>query len=262
MRILLILGLLTIAVIAQAQVVPEWEAVYDAGKGYDEAHDIVTDAAGNIYVTGYSDIDKVGVLDFAVVTVKYNSAGEQLWLRRLDLDTNTSEYSQGIALDSAGNVFIGGEIFFTGGVPQATTRRLFVAKYDADGNLLWSQIQPNRTRTDRLTGDFTEIAVDPQGHVVLTGYGQSSGNQWDYLIYRYRPNGELAWYKKFGGSSGLMDELQGLALDDTGNVYVTGTIGVRSSTIPRVRLHGNTNSPIPESRICGGSRSTNRGTAM
>jgi hypothetical protein len=231
MRILLILGLLAIAGVAQAQIVPEWTAVYDAGKSFDVARDIVTDAAGNIYVTGRSDIDKVGIVDYAAVTVKYNSAGEQLWLRRLDLDTNASDQAHGIALDSAGNVVIGGEIFVTEGVPQATTRRMFVAKYDAEGNLLWSKIQPSRTRNDRKTGDFTAIAVDPQGNVILTGYGQSSGNQWDYLIYRFRPNGELAWFKNYGSPSGLIDELQGLALDDTGNVYVTGTMALNENNL-------------------------------
>jgi hypothetical protein len=158
-RILLILVMLAIAGIAHAQVVPEWAAVYDAGKSFDVAPDIVTDAAGNIYVIGYSDIDK-GVVDYAAVTVKYNSAGEQLWLRRLDLDTNASDQGFGVALDSAGNVVIGGEIFVREGVPSATTRRMFVAKYNADGNLLWSQIQPNRTRNDKATGDFAAIAAD------------------------------------------------------------------------------------------------------
>jgi hypothetical protein len=243
MRTILILGLLAIAGIAHAQIVPEWAAVYDAGKSFDEARDIVTDAEGNIYVTGLSDVD-AGVVEYGAITVKYNSAGEQIWLRRLDLDTNASDQSFGIALDSAGNVFIGGEIFVREGIPQATTRRMFVAKYDAEGNLLWSQIQPNRTRNDRLTGDFTAIAVDRLGNVILTGYGQSSGNQWDYLAYRYRPNGELAWYKQYGGSAGLVDQLQALALDDTGNVYVTGTMGFGSNNLDPMTIKYDTSGKI------------------
>lgn len=231
MKIILIIALLGIASIATAQVEEEWVAVYNGANRSDNARDIATDGRGNIYVTGegYFESD---TLRRGIITARYNSAGEEIWLRGLDLDTSTSgagEYGYRIAVDSSGNVYVAGDIVAR---PAAgTTMRMFVIKYDADGKLEWSRVQPNRSGADTKLGETTAIAVDAGGNIIVAGQGASPTNGFDYLIYKYRPNGDLAWQKSHNGPAAMIDRLHALAIDDTGNIYVTGTIALSENNL-------------------------------
>ncbi|MGB7062105.1 MAG: SBBP repeat-containing protein [Candidatus Zixiibacteriota bacterium] len=55
----------------------------------------------------------------------------------------------------------------------------------------------------------------------MTGFveGWASG---DILTIRYYPNGDTAWVRTYGGSGSGLDTGLGVAVDDSGNVYVAG----------------------------------------
>jgi uncharacterized delta-60 repeat protein len=66
------------------------------------------------------------------------------------------------------------------------------------------------------------IAVDRLGNVYVTGYSTLSGPYYDYATIKYDPNGNQLWAKTYNGPENNYDEAKALAVDDSGNVYVTG----------------------------------------
>ena len=66
------------------------------------------------------------------------------------------------------------------------------------------------------------IAVDSSGNVYVTGSTYNGEND-DYLTIKYNSNGDTVWQKSYDGGSYSSDEGSAIAVDDTGNVYVTGS---------------------------------------
>jgi hypothetical protein len=231
MKTILTILLLAVVGIAQAQVTEEWVAIYDGSKRSDDARDIVTDGRGNVYVTGFGYFES-DTLRQGIITAKYSSSGERLWLRGLDVDTSASdaaEYGYYVAVDSSGNVYVAGDIITRPAGDVCI--RMVVVKYDANGNLQWVQPQPNRTGTDRNIAESEGLAIDREGNIIVAGQGKSATSVYDYLIYKYRPNGELAWQKAHNGPASLIDRLHAMTIDDAGNIYVTGTIALSDNNL-------------------------------
>ena len=92
-----------------------------------------------------------------------------------------------------------------------------------------------------------DVAADANGNVYVTGYFSSymtidgttllSKGGYDAYVAAFTPSGNLRWAKSIGGSSS--DYGYGIAVDNSGNVYVTGrfynylTFG--TTTLPLVR---------------------------
>jgi len=72
--------------------------------------------------------------------------------------------------------------------------------------------------------------IDKEGNIYLTGFFQDSidfngevevsKGSMDICIVKYSPNGDILWHKVYGGSD--IDRGASIALDNVGNVYVTG----------------------------------------
>src|SRR5207245_1020077 len=103
------------------------------------------DPAGNVYVTGWSnkgDTDETA--DY--VTIKYDPAGEQVWLARYDGPGKGHDEAAALALDSAGNVYVTGmsrnesldfdsaTIKYSQSPPPAFTTSLYFPRLVADPN--------------------------------------------------------------------------------------------------------------------------------
>jgi len=68
-----------------------------------------------------------------------------------------------------------------------------------------------------------DIAVDDCGNVYVTGYSTSLlGLATDYTTIKYDSNGNQLWVATYNGPASLFDEANAIAVDDSGNVYVTG----------------------------------------
>ncbi|MCP3105494.1 SBBP repeat-containing protein [Myxococcus sp. K15C18031901] len=102
-----------------------------------------TDAAGNVFVSGWTEggMDGnalMGVQDFFVV--KYDSAGNKLWTRQLGSSGN-AVWLYGSATDAAGNVYLTGQS--GGGLdgnPNTTAAGdVFLSKYDTSGTRQWTR---------------------------------------------------------------------------------------------------------------------------
>ncbi len=186
-----------------------WAARYNSSQvvnAADEAAGIAVDAAGNVYVTGRSQ----GTTGFDYATVKYDSAGNQVWVRRYD-NAGLVDEATGIAVDTAGNISVTGRSQGTTGFDYATV------KYDSAGNQVWVRRYDNAGLVDEATG----IAVDTAGNVHVTGRSQGTTTGFDYATVKYDPAGNQVWVSRYD-NAGLVDEATGIAVDAAGNVYVTG----------------------------------------
>jgi len=66
------------------------------------------------------------------------------------------------------------------------------------------------------------IAVDGSGNVYVTGYSFGSGTSDDYCTIKYNSSGVQQWVARYNGPGNGSDGAYSIALDGSGNVYVTG----------------------------------------
>ncbi|MDO8550353.1 MAG: SBBP repeat-containing protein [Ignavibacteria bacterium] len=67
------------------------------------------------------------------------------------------------------------------------------------------------------------IAVDDAGYIYITGGSETDTSYFDYVIIKYTPLGDTVWVRKFNGSENGFDVARDIVVDDSGNVYLTGT---------------------------------------
>jgi hypothetical protein len=183
-------------------IIPYWIATL-GGTAQDEGNGIAVDGSGNVYITGFTSSGSGGAL-----IAKYNSSGAIQWQRTLG--GTSTEYGFGIAVDGSGNVYI------TGFTDLAGNRSVLIAKYDTSGTIQWQ-----RTLDGAGTDQGFGIAVDGSGNVYVTGHTYSSGaGSNDFLIAKYDTSGTIQWQRTLGGAN--TDYGYGIAVDGSGNVYITG----------------------------------------
>ncbi|MHC4497720.1 MAG: SBBP repeat-containing protein, partial [Planctomycetota bacterium] len=187
-----------------------WVARYNGpGNGYDNAQALALDESGNIYVTGESEGSGTSN-DYA--TVKYDPDGNELWVTRYDGPGNDYDVANALDVDNSGNVYVTGQSF-------EFLSDYATIKYDPDGNELW---------VARYNGpwysndDAIDLAVDNSGNVYVTGQSYGVGTLWDYATIKYDTDGNELWVILYNGPVNGGDGAAAIALDDSGNIYVTG----------------------------------------
>jgi hypothetical protein len=159
------------------------------GAGQDRFEDVAVDSVGNALVVGYffsgnatfgnSTITNDNPALARLYIAKYNPAGTVLWARALEA-TNVA-IQQRIAVDTLGNVYLGGTF---GGTARFGTNTLtasglydpFVAMCSPDGSPLWGK-RAGGSNTDGGIG----VAVDGPGNLYLAGYYSSTDAAWDAI---------------------------------------------------------------------------------
>ncbi|MES2932818.1 MAG: SBBP repeat-containing protein, partial [Pseudomonadota bacterium] len=212
------------------------------------------DAAGNTYITGHLGTDvltlgaitlsKIGASD--VFVAKLDASGTVLWAHNYGGANGSGAYANGnaIAVDSAGNVYLGGDIlyapFTTPPMTQVSGAESFVFKLDTSGTIVWAK---NFGGAGGITAKA--IAVDGTGNVYLGG--AASGNltnpvltvigYQDAYVFKLNPSGTTVWAKNFGGS-GASAMGNALAVSANGTVYLSGNSSANLTT-PALTAIGN-----------------------
>jgi hypothetical protein len=207
-----VLIVLLCAFSVQAQV-PDWTHRYNGPDNQPErGYDIAVDDAGNVYVCGFGW--RSGTYE-DYLTIKYDSEGDTAWVRYYDGGQQFYDYGHAIAVDDAGNVFVTGASMESGNQFDIAT-----IKYNSAGIVQWIH------RYDGPTGDDDEgydIALDDSGYIYVTGYSRGAATYPDYITIKYYSYGDTVWTARYNGPFGGIDIANALALDDSGNVYVTGS---------------------------------------
>ena len=211
------------------QVTEEWVARYN-GPGYcdDYAEAIAIDSSGNVYVTGYS-VGSVTNYYYDYATIKYNSSGVEQWVARYNGPANSDDLAYAMFLDSSGNVYVTGWSYNSGTEPYNSDYATI--KYNSAGVQQWV-MRYNGPGND---GDGANaIAVDNSGNVYVTGDSDSSGTEpynSDYATIKYNSSGVELWVARYNGPGNSADYAYAIAVDSSGNAYVTGkSIGSGTSS--------------------------------
>lgn len=186
-----------------------WNKTYNGpDDDADNVNAIYVDASGNVYVTGRS-FGNGTENDFA--TIKYDSAGNQLWLQRFNGSNNSDDAAIGISVDANGNVYAGGWASTTTGGADFT-----IVKYSPTGSQLWVRYY-NGPEDGQ---DFmTAMKTDAAGNIYVTGRSRGVSSD-DYATVKYNTAGTQQWAVRY--QSGGADEPSGITVDAAQNVYVTG----------------------------------------
>jgi len=226
---------------------------------YGQAVSIATD--GNILITGSTggSLASTNSGDDDTYVAKYDTDGILLWHVQLP-GASPSTYSSALNQVSSGAIFLArgdilyrldatgsvvwqqtvghfgrqplvidtdGNLLVTGytndslfGENQGSTD-FFLAKYDADGNLLWGK-QFGTSVTDRANA----VAIDSNANIYLAGstYYDTAGQigAADIFFQKRTPDGNLIWWTKQLGSI-HNDFANDLLIDASSNLFVTGS---------------------------------------
>jgi uncharacterized delta-60 repeat protein len=193
----------------------DWVKVYDPDphpSGADEGRGIDVDADGNAYVTGWSTASN-GEIEAA--TLKYAPDGQLLWERRLGSSGGNAQ-GEDVLVSPDGFLYVIGGAWVDGGFD------VLLAKYDLDGNFLWS-----RTRD----GDGNEwdaafhLAAHPSGDVIVAGYTEVVAQDYAWWVMRWTTAGDFVWDVVANGFA-TSEEVEGLAVDADGFIYVVGELAL------------------------------------
>src|SRR5574341_1204041 len=184
-----------------------WVRRYNGPGNYDDgALALAVGDSGNLYVTGFSGGGATST-DFA--TIKYAPNGDTLWVRRYN---DGGDYASALAVDNAGNVYV------TGGSGVGTSDYATI-KYAPNGDTLWVRRYKGPGNSDDYA---SALALDTAGNLYVTGSSWGSGTFNDYATIKYAPNGDELWVRRYNGPANDYDNASALAVDNSGNLYVTG----------------------------------------
>ena len=227
--------------------------------GFAEGRAVAVDAAGNAYVTGYTNSTSTnftspgafqttfggGNFDAFVAKFNTNLSGAASRIYSTYLGGTGQDYggkavpngSQAIAIDATGNAYVTGQTTSTN-FPTANAFQpanggstdAFLTKLNPSGSALVysTYLGGNSTNPD----EGRAVAVNVVGNAYVTGYAQSANfptanpvipvsTNGGVFVAKFTPAGGLVYSTRLGTTLS-QDSGNGIALDGAGNAFITG----------------------------------------
>ncbi len=235
------------------------------GSTYEISYSICSDVNGNVFMSGTFSASYITIGSTKLTNntpgkddmflAKYDASGNVLWAK----SAGGSSIDRGcsISTDASGNVIVAG--FFVsptitfGSTTLTSTGSIdiFLAKYDASGNVLWAK-SAGGTDTD----EANSVCTDANGNIIVAGNFESSSitfdsttltnmnASWgdeDIFLTKYDSSGNVIWAKSAGGT--YKDYTNSVCTDANGNILCAGyfkslTISFDSITLANVKNTG------------------------
>jgi uncharacterized delta-60 repeat protein len=196
---------------------PAWVNRYEgAGDNSDVFNKIVPDGSGNFIAVGFT-VRSGNYKDF--LAVKLSSSLDTIWTRTKNGKGGGDDEAISAVVDGSGNVYVGGYID-----NGNTGDDFYLIKYDNSGNTIWDTAYYSSS-TGFLDDHPVAMALAPTGNVILAGWteqGTWTASTLDMLIVSFNPSGGVVFAKKYGRFTNQRDEASAMAVDASGNIYVTG----------------------------------------
>jgi hypothetical protein len=191
-----------------------WVRRYNGLAPPPQANDIpyalTTDNEANVYVTGASqDVNSV----FNCVTVKYDSSGNEIWVKRIFPPSN----GYAIAVDKLQNVYIA----------SRTLPYNYTTKLDINGNIIWTSTFPT---SNLFAPNESVLILDSVNNVYVTANIDSSGNT-RYGAIKYDNNGNQLFVVNYHYTSTESNYVYGMVIDNNGCVYLAGESNFAYATV-------------------------------
>jgi len=229
------------------------------GSNRDNIHKMAVDASNNVVISGFfggggMDFDPgpgLAVIPYAGgagptgdgYIAKYSATGGYMWAKDLG-GASPFDYTEGLATDEASNIYIGGTFntFMMASPTLSFTSALagpaYLIKYDPSGNIIWGH---NLGEAAVATNTLMRGITVRNGYIYTCGYFQGNANfcPWgsptyltvsaaggfvDGFIAKYDTAGNIVFAKQIAGLGvpGNADEISGISLDASGDIYVSG----------------------------------------
>ena len=223
------------------------------GSDADDGAVIAVDTVGNSYLTGSFSGTNIlfgGIrvtnhnTKSDIFVVKYDAGGKPIWAAGaggsgagayIPAAPAGEDAGQAIAVDPSGNVFVAGVFSataqfgsntLTASLTNGNAQNVFLAKYDANGNVIWARQSTNALFPTGVGG----LATDSSGDAYLAGFfsdqitfGNSNhvslGNR-DAFIAKWNGVGNFVWSRSFGSTN--RDSSLGVAVQDPNTLFVAG----------------------------------------
>jgi uncharacterized delta-60 repeat protein len=196
-----------------------WSVRYDGDQNdMDVARTIAEDGDNDILVSGYSFLYGGGAENTNdIYSIRYPSTGApEDWADQYNGPVGDDDRSSVVDVTSDDNndyVVVGY------GKNASWNDDIYVIKYLNNGTRYWAA-----TPYDGGGNDYpSAVAFDSEGNIFVTGYTKA-GLYYNYFTRKYNGStGAVIWTDVFNGAGAGDDFTRSLAIDTSGDVYVTGS---------------------------------------